>query len=156
MDKEKIRNRHLYFAFIFFFIAVYMLFYYAFPLIAVGEHNPFMPFRFEFQRTENIILAIVVPFVVFLISIFFYNFHLMKIDYCYTHDGVWGFLTVMSIVAIALGCFILIIPPLVANMLYFSNFFIIFASIEILAVDLLVLSRIAKKRRRLLGVTPNE
>ena len=149
MPKSKERKKHLLLAILFFAIAIWMIFYYLYPLFVVG-HRFAGPIGFDAYRIENVILAIVIPFIVFVSSILLINFNLMKCDYFCKHDGWWGLLTALSVMAMIGGLF-LGLPPMNFIVFFSQNLFFTFVSLEILGVDMFVLSRIAKKRRKIQG-----
>ena len=156
MPINKKRVKHLFIALLFSIIAVWMLFYYLYPIFFFGEPNyrETLPVNFDDYLTGNVIVTVVIPFIIFLTSIVFINFNLMECDYFCNHKGWWVFLTVLAALFVLGGIF-LFLSPLTYIILNCCNWFFLFASLEILGVNLFVLSRIAHKRRRYLGVTSN-
>ena len=154
MPKSKERKKHLLFAILFFAVAIWMLFYYLYPIFFFGEpkYHDTSPVNFEDYRIENIILTVIIPFIVFITSIVFINFHLMECDYFCEHDGWWGLFIVLAWLFILGGIFVFL-SPLTFIILNSCNWFFMFISLEIIGVDIFVLWCIAKKRRRILGVT---
>ena len=151
MQSNKERVKHLLQTILFFAIAVWMLFYYLYPIFVFGRrYDGYLGFNYSY--IGNVILTVVCPFIVFLSSIGIINANLIKCDYFCKHSGWWGLLTVLSVIAMIGGSF-LALPPM--NFIVFStlNWFFVLVSLEILAIDIFVLSRLAKKRRRILGVT---
>ena len=154
MPINKERVKHLFIALLFSIIAVWMLFYYLYPIFFFGEptYSVAIPVNFEYYRSENVLVTVIIPFIVFLACIVFINFHLMECDYFCKHEGWWGLFTVLAVLFVLGGIF-LFLSPLFYTILHCFNWFFMLLSLEVLGVNLFVLSRIASKRRRKIGVT---
>ena len=156
MPKSKERKKHLLLSLLFAAIAIWMLFYYLYPVIIAGRHNysdPGYPVNFDSFYLPNIIVTVIIPFIVFVASLAFMNYHLMECDYFCKHEGWWGLFAVIAVLLMVAGL-IVFIPPLIIVLLNSPNWFCMFLSLDIFGVNLFVLSRIANKRRHKIGATP--
>ena len=149
MQSNKERKKHLLQAIFFFAIAVWMLFYYLYPIFVFGRRYE-GPLGFDYSYIGNVVLTVVCPFIVFLSSIGIINVNLIKCDYFCKYDGWWGLFTALSVIAMIGGAFFAL-PPMIFIVFFSCNWFFVLVSLEILAIDIFVLSRLAKKRRRILG-----
>ena len=114
MKSNKERMKHLLLSLLFAAIAIWMLFYYLYPIFFFGgpiyNYNDVIPVNFEYYRSENVLVTAIIPFIVFLTCILFINFHLVECDYFCKHEGWWGLLTVLAVLFVLGGILFFLTP----------------------------------------------